>query len=86
MKKTVPYYRVVRYTDDGCSLYQCLACKGGWEARGHGGWNYCCGCGIKFLGCHESNERKSEKYPERPYDPDATQRAWVLQARQYGLT
>ncbi len=33
MKKVFPYYRYIDYTDDGCSLYQCLACKGKWEAR-----------------------------------------------------
>jgi hypothetical protein len=26
-------WRTVKYTDDGCSLYQCLSCKRVWEAR-----------------------------------------------------
>lgn len=26
-------WRTVRYTDDGCSLYQCLNCKNQWESR-----------------------------------------------------
>ncbi len=34
----VPYWRCVRYTDDGCSLYQCLACKNEWEGRSAPGW------------------------------------------------
>lgn len=29
----IPYWRNVRYTDDGCSKFQCLSCKNTWEAR-----------------------------------------------------
>lgn len=36
--KDFPYWRMVRYTDDGCSEYQCLNCKGTWEGRGAPGW------------------------------------------------
>lgn len=34
----VPYWRHVEYTDDGCSRYQCLACKNQWEGRDAPGW------------------------------------------------
>ena len=40
MKPTqnLPYWRCIEYTDDGCSEYQCLACKGQWEGRDVPGW------------------------------------------------
>lgn len=31
-------WRTVRYTDDGCYLYQCLNCKNQWESRNPPGW------------------------------------------------
>lgn len=31
-------WRYVEYTDDGCALYQCLACYEQWEARTQPGW------------------------------------------------
>lgn len=34
----VPFWRKVRYTDDGCTLYQCLNCKHSWESRTEPGW------------------------------------------------
>lgn len=29
----LPYWRYVEYTDDGCSIYQCLSCMNKWESR-----------------------------------------------------
>lgn len=34
----IPYWRYVRYTDDGCAIFQCLNCKNEWEARTAPGW------------------------------------------------
>lgn len=34
----IPYWRYVRYTDDGCALYQCLNCKQQYEGRTAPGW------------------------------------------------
>lgn len=34
----IPYWRYVRYTDDGCALYQCLNCSHQWESRTEPGW------------------------------------------------
>ena len=31
-------WRMVRHTDDGCNIYQCLRCKGQWESRSAPGW------------------------------------------------
>ena len=34
----IPLWRRVKYTNDGCSLYQCLNCKGEYEGREAPGW------------------------------------------------
>jgi len=34
----IPKWRKVRYTDDGCNLYQCLSCYNEWEDRDAPGW------------------------------------------------
>lgn len=42
-------YRKVIYDDDGCDLYQCLACKCEWSGRfSYSPINYCLHCGVKF--------------------------------------
>ena len=42
-------YRKVRYDNDGCDLYQCLACKQHWSGRlCYTPINYCLHCGVKF--------------------------------------
>lgn len=41
----------VRYTDDGCSDYRCLACGKGWECRSspkYDGWKFCPHCGDRW--------------------------------------
>lgn len=35
---TFPYWRTVKYADDGCYVYQCLNCKKFWEGRSEPGW------------------------------------------------
>lgn len=44
-------YRKVRYTDDGCTIYQCLWCLGTLETRDdpHYGWNFCPKCGKSWF-------------------------------------
>lgn len=37
----IPFWRNVRYTDDGCTVYQCLSCYEEWEARSEPGWIDC---------------------------------------------
>lgn len=34
----VPFWRSVRYTNDGCHLFQCLECKAEWESVTAPGW------------------------------------------------
>jgi rRNA maturation endonuclease Nob1 len=41
---SIPQYRYVEYTDDGCSRYECLNCYCQFEVRDIP-WKYCPGCG-----------------------------------------
>ena len=72
---SIPYWRTVRYTDDGCAIYQCLHCYHEWEGRGApwwsldgkkpdkpGIWNFCPVCGIKWVGQIISKEREYFPY------------------------
>lgn len=45
-------FRRIFYTDDGCSLYQCLSCYNKFECRDDPeyGWKFCPFCGIKWDG------------------------------------
>jgi hypothetical protein len=47
----IPFYRHIKYLDDGHELYQCLQCG---EKIDVGEWrfnpNYCCYCGVKYEG------------------------------------
>jgi hypothetical protein len=44
-------YRKIEYTDDGCSRYQCMWCKGCVEIRDDPkwGWNFCPKCGKSWF-------------------------------------
>lgn len=48
----VAKWREVEYTDDGCSVYQCLSCYQQWEGRSSPeyGWKFCPFCGIQWTG------------------------------------
>lgn len=53
---SIPKWRYVDYTDDGCSIYQCLNCYVKWEARTspkYGEWKFCPHCGCKWNGERE---------------------------------
>ena len=67
-------YRRVRYTDDGCNLYQCMWCHQTIEIRDDPqyGWKFCPLCGkswFKRLHCREHDlprwvwERWEDEYP-----------------------
>lgn len=49
---SIPKWREIEYTDDGCSLYQCLHCYEKWEGRSSPeyGWKFCPFCGVKWDG------------------------------------
>jgi hypothetical protein len=68
MPKNAILYR--DYTDDGCSLYECLLCHEKWEDRRSTGWKFCSFCGTKW----ESEVR--QKWVELPWrespKPDPT--------------
>lgn len=44
-------YRRVRYSDDGCDIYQCMWCKRTVEIRDNPdfGWNFCPKCGKSWF-------------------------------------
>jgi len=54
-------WRVVRGTDDGCGLYQCLVCKESWESR-TSGFPRCPYCGAVFEGQHECRPQWMPKW------------------------
>jgi hypothetical protein len=48
---SIPAWRNIEYTDDGCSIFQCLNCYKTWEARTNpewGEWKFCPVCGIAW--------------------------------------
>ena len=61
-------YRAVCYTDDGCTLYQCLNCYNSWESRTEPGWfdgegkyhvdwRFCPYCGTEWEGQHRCRRK-----------------------------
>jgi len=67
-------WRLISYTDDGCSAYQCLSCYKSWESRTNPSglysgpeyaWQYCPYCGCQWEGQHECRERD---YPAWAYN------------------
>lgn len=72
---SIPYWREVKYTDDGCSIYECLNCYSGWESRSapwwsedgkkpvgrKGVWNFCPVCGIEWSG--QIRPKEKEYFP-----------------------
>jgi hypothetical protein len=80
-------WRCVRYTDDGCSEYQCLACYKMWEGRNnpeYSQWTFCPYCGSKWEGrldCLEHREKywRLPRYNERK--PPASY--WLIEKRYH---
>lgn len=55
-------WRLVEYTDDGCSIYECLKCDAQWEARTspeHAHWRFCPVCGTQWLGPIDLNRERA---------------------------
>lgn len=58
---SIPYWREVEYTDDGCSEFQCLNCYETWESRTTPKkWKLCPICGCHWIGQQQKCNR--EKY------------------------
>lgn len=53
MATTMNKWRNVNYTDDGCTLYQCLSCMNKFEGR-TGPVRFCTFCGTEWEGQHEA--------------------------------
>ncbi len=62
-------WRLVEYTDDGCSIYECLKCDAQWEARTspeHSHWRFCPVCGTQWQGALPLNrERANHRWQRR---------------------
>lgn len=94
----INYWRAVRYTDDGCTEYQCLACGERWEGRsGPGyGWKFCPYCGTLWDGERPQSKRlaKLERFyelrlqasmgrgGEEPRRPWSIGYWWVIEKRE----
>ena len=96
----IPFYRDVRYTDDGCSIFECLTCKATWEWRGGSGpVRYCLFCGVEFRGQWECREQDTPRwmYELQQQSLDAQSRVrlrdrprppesyWVIEERMFRL-
>lgn len=84
IKTTVPrMYRCVEYTDDGCSVYECLSCKARWEARGFPR-NYCGNCGMRFHGMMTdlSDRRKALRDEASLAGRGEPRPCWIIEARE----
>ena len=49
----IPFWRYKDYSDDGCSIYECLNCYKEWEARTspkYSEWKFCPYCGCVWEG------------------------------------
>lgn len=78
----VPRWRSVRYTDDGCYLFQCLTCYKMWEGRTepgytcdgvyHADWKHCPYCGVVWT-------HKQPGYDDRSL---GTRRQRILEAQE----
>jgi hypothetical protein len=76
---SIPYWREFQYTDDGCSVYQCLNCYSKWESWGapwwsedghkpvgkKGIWVYCPVCGVEWVDQIMPKEKKYHRYYPR---------------------
>jgi hypothetical protein len=60
-------YRDVEYSDDGCEVYECMACKAQWEVR-YFPTAYCGNCGIKFEGQHECRGHYTPRWEYERFD------------------
>jgi len=70
---SIPFWRYVTYTDDGCSVYECLDCYRSWEARTdpkYSEWKFCPYCGCEWEGQKEWNSNvKWDRQKGRNPDP-----------------
>jgi len=74
---SIPFWRTANYSDDGCSIFECLSCYRTWELRGSpNNWKYCPFCGTIWLGEKTTN-------PVKYYDDPAyrTERIFPLSFR-----
>ena len=60
-------WRYVDYTDDGCSIFECLYCHYKWESRTTPkDWKWCPVCGVKWDGEQPNRLQFTSRYPSSP--------------------
>jgi hypothetical protein len=53
-RMSIPKWRHVKNSDDGCNIYQCLSCYNTYDGRDTPKeWKYCPYCGVEWNGEHE---------------------------------
>ena len=68
---SIPAWRKSEYTDDGCSVYQCLSCYKTWEGRSNPeweGWNFCPVCGVGWEYQIKNEDDKTFERRQRRYN------------------
>jgi len=62
---SIPFWRNVGYTNDGCSLTECLTCYNRWELRSNmSHWKYCPFCGTIWLGEKTVTQKEYYGHPD----------------------
>lgn len=82
---SISRFRKVKYTDDGCSIYQCLSCYKTWESRTDPAWNswkFCPLCGCSWEGEQKTEEDEIYERWGRQYIKRHSPCVW-LQIKQY---
>lgn len=83
---SIPKWRHVCYTDDGCDVYQCLNCYNEWESRTgpkcewkkEYNWKHCPYCGCQWEGEKEWDEERKSLKKSKNFTPHEY---YVLQHR-----
>jgi hypothetical protein len=90
---SIELWRYVKYTDEGCGLYQCLNCYKMWEGRDDPHyWNYCPHCGVEWIAqniCRSSDTPKWQwelgwHKPEKFQEMSDMEKKWRERPRRRG--
>jgi hypothetical protein len=83
---SIPAWRKVEYTDDGCSIYECLSCYKKWESRTDpewAGWQFCPYCGVGWERRIEDKEDKVFSRRQQQYNKLDSDSEITLEVRHY---
>lgn len=85
---SIPAWRKVESTDDGCAIFECLSCYNNWEARTNpewSSWQFCPCCGVGWERQIKDDDdkvytRRYLQYSQLDRDSEV-----ILEAKQYGF-